>query len=160
MKTDITTAAVYGFGFLDHPLESKTSAITFAIALMIFVGAVLVLARSYYITVTRAWCSSFQCDREHHACRGMKVTQSQSAADAHLPLLNLLADHKPAAIPPYSEMASTRSTTHYKHPSLRIPTIGMVYESGLAQRRRTSIMESAGAGASSITMALEEAEDN
>ena len=87
MKTDITTAAVYGFGFLDHPLESKTSAITFAIALMIFVGAVLVLARSYYITVTRAWCSSFQCDREHQACRGVKVTNSQSAANAHLPLL-------------------------------------------------------------------------
>ena len=87
MKPDATTAAVYDFGFLDHPLESKTSAITFAIALTIFVGAVLVLARSYYNTATFAWFSSCQCDREHHASCELTATKSQSAPNAQLPLL-------------------------------------------------------------------------
>ena len=87
MKTDNATTAACGFGFLDHPMESKTSTIKFFVALSIFIGAVLVIARSYYNTVTFAWFSSCQCDREHRASCGLTAAKSQSAADAHLQLL-------------------------------------------------------------------------
>jgi len=73
MKTNTTTTAASGLGFLDNPLESRTSAIKFAIMLAIVVGAVLVIARSYYSTVTRAWYSGRQLQRdcEHYACCGL-----------------------------------------------------------------------------------------
>lgn len=162
MKTNTTTTAASGLGFLDNPLESRTSAIKFAIMLAIVVGAVLVIARSYYSTVTRAWYSGRQRQRdcEHYACCGLTTKKGQSAANACASIAEYFVEHRPAAHSPPTGNTPNNGTTIDRYPSLSIPTIGMVYESSLAQRRRASAMESAVAGAGSSAMRSQEAEAN
>ena len=133
-----TLAMPFGLRFLDQPLESYTSTCKFCLALALLGWVGLVLARAYYTAITASSCSSCRCHCGYGVCDGQTLLKGELADDRMFSTPDLLPGQDLTAAAKQPDNASIRSSPLDRYTRWRLPPVGAVYESGLAQRRRTS----------------------
>jgi hypothetical protein len=135
---EATLATHFGLRFLDQPLESYISACKFCLTLALLGGVGLILARAYYTPITASSCSSCRCHCGYEVCDGQTLLKDELAADRMFSTADLLPGQNRIAAAKQPDNTSTRSSKIDPYVAWRLPPVGAVSESGLAQRRRTS----------------------